>query len=129
MARASKQQGSLRGSEVIPGFGIPFQNFEFLEPYQSWGCMRRTTPIVYCHISVTAFIKFKAEILSIFYFPKSSRSPLWFSFPMFFQNCQQKAKIIRPVTPEVPVHGLLSAKGLFKYSSEINGGMDFRDVM
>lgn len=91
--------------------------------------MRRTISFIYCHISVMAFIKFKAEILSIFYSPKSSKSPLWFSFSMFFQNCQQKAKIIRPVTPEVPVHDLLSAKGLFKYSSEINGGMDFRDVM
>lgn len=120
-ARASRQQGSLWECEVIPGFGIPFQNVEFLKPYHSQGCMRRTTSFIYCHTSLIAFIKLEAEIISIFYLPKSSRRPLWFSFPMFFQSCQQKAKIISPVTPEVPVQGLLSAKRLFKYSSEING--------
>lgn len=91
--------------------------------------MRRTTSFIYCHTSVRAFIKLEAEIFSIFYLPKSSNTPLWFSFPMFSQSCQQKAKITSPVTPEVPVQGLLSAKCLFKYSSEINGGMDFRSVM
>lgn len=114
-----KQQGSPRESEIIPGFGIPLQH---IKPYPSRGCVRKTNSFIYCHTSAMAFIKLKAESFSIFYLPESSKSSVWSNFPTFSQSCQQKAKAVSPVTPEVPVQGLLPAQGLFNYSSEINGG-------
>lgn len=65
-----------------------------------------------------AFIKLKAESFSIFYLLESSKSSVWSNFPTF----SQKAEAVSPVTPEVPVQGLLPAQGLFNYSSEISGG-------
>lgn len=72
MAKASKQRGSLQESEIIPGFGIPTQNLEFLKPYPGRGCVKSSNSFIYCRTSVMAFIKLKAETFSIFYLPKSS---------------------------------------------------------
>lgn len=92
MARVSEQESLLK-SEIIHGFEIPFQHVKL---YQSCAWVRRTYLFIYCYTSVKYFVELKAEAFWFFYLPKSSTTPFWFNFPLFFRTDNS----VTPCSPE-----------------------------